>query len=493
MKILDSLFRQTLTLAGIFVVAAADLPAADPNEFEVFSYDLIQGNNTGVDLPGRLYVPENYDPSGSYKFVVFLHGAGEGGTNNTSQVNSIIDPLLASAKANGFFLYAPQAPGAAWADLDVDRTMLMVANAVRDYAIDPSSIYVMGYSAGGRGTWATASRYASAVAAAVPIAAPNYLYADFNRLVDVPIWAHHARDDATVSKSSSRNQVNKVRAANGLPALSFPPDSDTTTTYYHEESKLRYTEYPTGGHGISSRVLSNSTVTSWMLSQTKDPTASALHQGERVLLDFGASRPTYNTTNRSYDPDSHGLYWNSTSADQVTTPGTAIAFAHTDTGHLTGVIVDVADTFRVATSSGVPGSPLFDNGIGTDGWLTNLNAVGTILIRGLTPGGNYALEIFASHNTDDGGRGRMTRYQVDGLFQDLEGYNNLDNLAKFESVQADSRGWIELDVMPTPGSTSRYGLINTLAITAIPEPSLLTLLGVGGAVLLSARRRNPAG
>ncbi len=42
---------------------------------------------TGITMPYRLYVPENYDESKSYPLIVFLHGLGDSGTDNQKQIN----------------------------------------------------------------------------------------------------------------------------------------------------------------------------------------------------------------------------------------------------------------------------------------------------------------------------------------------------------------------------------------------------------------------
>jgi len=41
---------------------------------------------TGINMGYRLFVPENYDPTRSYPLVMFLHGAGETGTDNEVQI-----------------------------------------------------------------------------------------------------------------------------------------------------------------------------------------------------------------------------------------------------------------------------------------------------------------------------------------------------------------------------------------------------------------------
>lgn len=70
-------------------------------------------DGAGKTLPYRLFVPPNYDARKQYPLVVFLHGAGERGTDNRRQLANA-SPLVfvqpeAQAKQPAFFL-APQCP-----------------------------------------------------------------------------------------------------------------------------------------------------------------------------------------------------------------------------------------------------------------------------------------------------------------------------------------------------------------------------------------------
>src|SRR6266705_23517 len=69
-------------------------------------------NSQGV-LPYRLLIPANYDPTNSYPIVLFLHGAGERGTNNMTQFGQT-GPLVFASAANQAkypsFIVTPQCP-----------------------------------------------------------------------------------------------------------------------------------------------------------------------------------------------------------------------------------------------------------------------------------------------------------------------------------------------------------------------------------------------
>src|SRR5215211_7046098 len=96
-----------IAFSAAFVLIPQIAAAANVADFIDFS---LRNASNQVVLPGRLYVPPEAasDPTTPRPLILFMHGAGEDGTNNTSQVNGNIDNLLAEAKRRGAFLYAPQ-------------------------------------------------------------------------------------------------------------------------------------------------------------------------------------------------------------------------------------------------------------------------------------------------------------------------------------------------------------------------------------------------
>src|SRR4051794_13355906 len=140
-----------------------------------------------------------------------MHGAGEDGTNNSSQVNVNIDNLLAEAKRRGAYLYAPQTTNNWSSSALTTNVMTMVTQAETTKNVDRHRLYVTGLSNGGGGTWNMASRYPGVFAAALPIAGVTPA-ADFSplRLVNEPVWAFHARNDTVVSVNTSHTVVNNI-------------------------------------------------------------------------------------------------------------------------------------------------------------------------------------------------------------------------------------------------------------------------------------------
>src|SRR3954452_1076994 len=205
------LMRRHLALIVLCVTAAMfPLGAAAANVADFIDFSLRNGRNQVV-LPGRLYVPPEASNTASARpFILFLHGGGEDGTNNTSQVNVNIDNLLAEAKRRGAYLYAPQTADN-WGSTNTTANVLtMVQTAQATLNVDTTRLYITGLSNGGGGTWNMLSRYPGVFAAGLPIASVGPS-TDFtaSRLLDEPIWAFHARNDATVAVGVDHGTVNK--------------------------------------------------------------------------------------------------------------------------------------------------------------------------------------------------------------------------------------------------------------------------------------------
>jgi predicted peptidase len=259
--------RATLSvLVATLILTATAHPAhaADPNEFIVWSK---------TNLPGRMYVPANYDPAVSYPFILFYHGFGERGTNNVAQVDGNIDGLLAAAKQYNAFLYAPQSNSGNWGSTattptaDIQNSIAMMRTAQNTYHIDPKRLYLTGLSAGGGGAWDTLGSYPATFAAAMPICGTlgQSVYRD--TLDDENILTFHARNDSVVPVTTTRNMVNAILIGDGRPTFTFPPLTATEDAYFVSES-LQYYEFATGDHGIWNWVYNEPLVYDWLFAQS---------------------------------------------------------------------------------------------------------------------------------------------------------------------------------------------------------------------------------
>jgi predicted peptidase len=270
-------FRQLLFM---LLFAAPQLgTAANVADFSNFS--LMSGSTTL--LPGRLYIPPEAtsNPSIARPLILFLHGSGENGTNNLSQINVNLDNLLAEAKLRGAYLYAPQTSSGWSSSTITDRVMTMIDRAVAEQTADDFRLYVTGLSSGGGGVWNMINRYSDRFAAAVPICAVSPS-SDFvpSRLIDQATFAFQSRDDPNVPYATSRNVINSILTAARVSPPTYPPiGSPTIFEYFANGLDLNYVEFPTGGHNIWGRVYNSPPLYDWMFAHTTavpEPGSAAL-------------------------------------------------------------------------------------------------------------------------------------------------------------------------------------------------------------------------
>jgi predicted peptidase len=150
-------------------------------------FDKLLFLNKGDTLPYRLLKPVNPESKDLFPLVIFLHGAGERGTDNETQIQHITDLFLDERNRGKYpcYLVAPQCPKKdKWANYknaggevlmneSPTRSMQLVIDliekVIKEYPIDQNRIYITGLSMGGFGTWDLMARYPDKFAAAVPI------------------------------------------------------------------------------------------------------------------------------------------------------------------------------------------------------------------------------------------------------------------------------------------------------------------------------------
>jgi predicted peptidase len=217
-------------------------------------------------LPYRLFIPDNYDKSKTYPLVLFLHGAGERGTDDSLQLlgnnGAAVWADPKNQSTNPCFVLAPQCPrNEQWVDtpwglgsysiesVKVSDEILMVMdilNALRkEFNIDATRIYCTGLSMGGYGTWDINLRYPDVFAAALPVCGAGDP-SKANLIVNKPIWAFHGDQDNTVPVAAAREMIQALKNAGGSP---------------------KYSEYPGVGHFAWEPAYAESTLISWTFGQ----------------------------------------------------------------------------------------------------------------------------------------------------------------------------------------------------------------------------------
>jgi predicted peptidase len=211
-------------------------------------------------LPYRLLKPESYDPKQKYPLVVFLHGAGERGSDNQKQLVHGVAEFAKEENRKKYpcFLIAPQCPSGPWwvgakkGPKDNKEPAALVLELIpeleKEFSIDKQRIYLTGLSMGGYGTWALLARKPELFAAGVPICGGGDVK-QAEVLAKIPLWVFHGDKDNAVNVEQSRKMVEAIKKAGGSP---------------------KYTEYPGVGHDSWTQTYKNPEMLKWLFSRTKE-------------------------------------------------------------------------------------------------------------------------------------------------------------------------------------------------------------------------------
>ena len=173
-------------------------------------------DSAGTTLKFRLFIPRHYrnHPNGSrsYPLVTFLHGAGETGDSNLTQITAnqggVAFAKPERQRSNPSFVLAPQLPPPIrdfdnnnWAIPATRAAVVELIDAVAArYPVNEDRLYLTGLSMGAIGIYGILPDHPTKFAAALAIAGfdPNEDPSALTRAKDVPLWIAHSIDDPTV-------------------------------------------------------------------------------------------------------------------------------------------------------------------------------------------------------------------------------------------------------------------------------------------------------
>jgi len=206
---------------------------------------LVHQNDT---LPYRILIPENYNSQSPFPLLLFLHGAGERGSDNKSQLVHGSFLFKSEDFRNNYpaIVVFPQCPDkSSWAnvkrnydmlngkkfdffkEISENKQLIMVEKLLdfieKKYSIDPTRRYVGGLSMGGMGTFELVARNPDYFAAAFPICGGgNPDWSDL--LKTTPFWIFHGEDDGVVSVDFSRKMYEALGKEKASVRLTIYPE-----------------------------------------------------------------------------------------------------------------------------------------------------------------------------------------------------------------------------------------------------------------------------
>ena len=204
----------------------------------------------GDTLKYRILYPQNYSEGKEFPLMLFLHGAGERGSDNEKQLVHGSKLFLDSTNQSNFpaVVVFPQCPhNSYWANADVDRSgpgvklkfkenapatwpmelvIKLVDSLKQDDHIKKDQIYVGGLSMGGMGTFEILSRRPETFAAAFAICGGGSTAAVSKYAKNTPMWIFHGAKDDVVNPKHSLEMVEALLEAGAYPQFTLYNDAN---------------------------------------------------------------------------------------------------------------------------------------------------------------------------------------------------------------------------------------------------------------------------
>lgn len=261
--------KSLITLAAALLLAS---PAASAQMQSMIETGFL---NRSVALNGttyryQIFVPASYAPSQSWPVILFLHGAGERGSDGYVQTQvGLAAAIRQNAARFPAIVVFPQATAeSSWTGTLARVAVMALDQTTREYQTDPSRVYLTGLSMGGNGTWYIAYRNPRRFAAIAPICgwiSPTFwkaadpvvpadsgeTYSAFARqLRQTPTWIFHGEVDPLVPVDEGRKAFAALQAAG---------------------ASVQYTEVPGTGHDSWDPAYASPRFWAWLFAQRRSP------------------------------------------------------------------------------------------------------------------------------------------------------------------------------------------------------------------------------
>jgi predicted peptidase len=204
-----------------------------------------------------LFLPRDYEAKTAERWplLLFLHGAGERGTNVWMTDVHGPSKYILSHPDFPFIVVAPLCgPNETWSN---EKVLALLEHAQQTLRVDEHRIYLTGISMGGFGAWSLALERPEKFAAVIPICGGGDTLAiilarlgytppeKMAALKTLPIWAFHGGKDSAVPVGESE------RAVEGLKRCGL--------------KDIKLTIYPEADHDSWTQTYSNPEIYDWLL------------------------------------------------------------------------------------------------------------------------------------------------------------------------------------------------------------------------------------
>lgn len=236
--------KNKLNFILVFLIFPLLVNAQDNSAFHQATF--VQDGDT---LLYRILYPERFDPTEKYPLMLFMHGAGERGSDNEKQLVHGSQLFLADSNREAYpaIVIFPQCPKHEyWAKADIVRSssgntfdfnyggapnkslglvMELMKSYQQNHFVNQDQLYVGGLSMGAMGTFEILYRMPETFAAAIAICGAGNPYTVGNYAKKTNLWVFHGEQDNVVLPSYSEEMVAALKAAGADVKFTLYPDA----------------------------------------------------------------------------------------------------------------------------------------------------------------------------------------------------------------------------------------------------------------------------
>jgi len=259
---------KTGCLQLILLIALSPCWAQERTDFKKASFQ-----HKNFTLPYRILYPKEFDVNKSYPLLLFLHGAGERGSDNEKQLTHGSTLFLNSENREDFPVISvfPQCPEKDyWSNVNIKKdangnrvfdfspkgepTVPMAAvinlmdSLINTNTVDRDRVYVGGLSMGGMGTFEIVKRNPNLFAAAFPICGGGNPKGVKKYAKKVSFWVFHGVKDDVVLHEYSEIMVKAIKKKGG---------------------EVKFSLYPEANHNSWDKAFSEPELLTWIFSKNK--------------------------------------------------------------------------------------------------------------------------------------------------------------------------------------------------------------------------------
>jgi predicted peptidase len=236
----------------------------------------------GREFPYAVYVPRNFDAHERWPVILFLHGAGERGTDGVRQMQIGVPAAIRThpewVPAVAVFPQAP--PDERWLDDPAEAAMAALDQAMAEFHGDAARVVLAGLSMGGYGVVHLALAHPNRFAALVVVCGGLLAHGSTSAVQQSPL-TKGAADPYAFTAHELRNVPIRLFHGEADPVIPVSESRQMAEALRREGADVRYTEYPGVGHDSWTSAFNDAELWRWLFARWSHPLAYATARSAR--------------------------------------------------------------------------------------------------------------------------------------------------------------------------------------------------------------------